>query len=145
MAETPSAAGMRAWRTFLEAHARVTARLGDELERETGLPLTWYDVLVHLIEAPAGRLRMSELAEAVLLSKSGLTRLVDRMCGAGLVSRCPDPGDRRGTFVELCEAGRNRLRAASPVHLRGIQEHFARYYTERDANTLGTLLARLGD
>ncbi|MBK8561612.1 MAG: MarR family transcriptional regulator [Dehalococcoidia bacterium] len=87
---------MAAWRTFLTAHARVTALLEDELQRERELPLTWYDVLLHLREAPERRLRMTELAAAVLLSKSGLTRLVDRMYAAGLVNRSPDGDDRRG-------------------------------------------------
>ncbi|MBA4179966.1 MAG: MarR family transcriptional regulator [Anaerolinea sp.] len=134
---------MRAWRAFLEAHSRLTTRLGDELEAETGLPLSWYDVLVHLAEATGNRLRMTDLAGAVLLSKSGLTRLVDRLCAAGLVARCPDPDDRRGTFVELTEAGRNRLRAASPVHLRGIEEHFGRHFTGPEATALATLLGRI--
>src|SRR5512134_3413797 len=92
---------MAAWRTFLVAHARVTDVLASELEAEGGLPLTWYDVLVQLSEAPDNRLRMQELARAVLLSKSGLTRLVDRMTSGGLVTREPCLDDRRGTFVCL--------------------------------------------
>lgn len=138
-------ATMRAWRAFLQAHARITEQLAFELERETGLPLPWYDVLVQLNEAPANRLRMTELAAAVLLSKSGLTRLVDRMCAAGLVARCSDPEDRRGTFVELQEAGERQLREAAPVHLRGVQERFGRSVRADEAAVIETALRRALD
>lgn len=121
---------MRAWRAFLEAHSRVTGLLAAELEDGAGLQLGWYDVLVQLSEAQGNRLRMTDLANAVLLSKSGLTRLVDRMCATGLVNRVPDPDDRRGTFVELTAAGDQRLREAAPLHLRGITDHFAAHLTD---------------
>jgi DNA-binding MarR family transcriptional regulator len=136
---------MTAWRAFLTAHARVTAILEDELKRERSLPLTWYDVLLQLREAPDQHLRMSELAGAVLLSKSGLTRLVDRMCGAGLTDRSADEDDRRGRWVSLTPAGRTRLREAAPVHLRGIAEHFTRRISEEDARTLALTLSDIAD
>jgi DNA-binding MarR family transcriptional regulator len=138
-----SQARMRAWRAFLVAHARVTDTLATELEAETKLPLTWYDVLVQLSEADENKLRMQDLARAVLLSKSGLTRLVDRMASEGLVTREPCLDDRRGTFVCLSPAGRNRLDGASPTHLRGIAEHFTSYLTEAEAKTLHALLDRI--
>jgi DNA-binding MarR family transcriptional regulator len=138
-----SRARMSAWRSFLEAHARVTDALATELETETGLPLTWYDVLVQLTEAPEHRLRMQDLARAVLLSKSGLTRLVDRMGAAGLVTREPCLDDRRGTFVCLADAGTERLDGASPVHLRGIAEHFTGHFSEVEARQLHDLLGRV--
>ncbi|GAB4336645.1 MAG: MarR family transcriptional regulator [Dehalococcoidia bacterium] len=134
---------MAAWRSFLGAHARVIARLERELDRERGLPLTWYDVLVQLSEAEGGRLRMSDLAEAVLISRSGLTRLVDRMARAGLVERLPCPEDRRGTHVGLTQAGRAALDDASPVHLRGIQQHFARYLGDDEAEVLRAIFERI--
>lgn len=134
---------MAAWRTFLEAHARVIARLEAELAGERALPLTWYDVLVQLSEAEAGRLRMSDLAEAVLISRSGLTRLVDRMARAGLVERLPCPDDRRGTHVVLTAAGRARLDDASPVHLRGIERHFARWLDDDEAELLRAIFDRI--
>lgn len=136
---------MTAWRAFLTAHARVTAILEDELERERSLPLTWYDVLLQLREAPGQRLRMSELAGAVLLSKSGLTRLVDRMCAAGLTGRSADEEDRRGRWVSLTPAGRSRLRDAAPVHLRGIAEHFTRRISDDDARTLALTLTDIAE
>src|SRR5512132_2168279 len=91
--------GQRAWRALVEGHAALFARLADELKAQTGMPITWYDVLLHLAEAKGARMRMRELADAVLLSKSGLTTLVDRMEGAGLVRRSVPPGDRRSIDV----------------------------------------------
>ncbi|MBK9344661.1 MAG: MarR family transcriptional regulator [Dehalococcoidia bacterium] len=135
--------GIAAWRTFLTAHARVTALLEDELQRERELPLTWYDVLLHLREAPERRLRMTELAAAVLLSKSGLTRLVDRMYAAGLVNRSPDGDDRRGRWVMLTPQGKKRLREAGPVHVRGINRHFIDYLTPEAAQGMTEALARI--
>ncbi len=134
---------MAAWRAFLEAHARVTERLEQELEAEFTLPLPWYDVLVQLQEADEQRLRMTELAGAVLLSKSGLTRLIDRMLSAGLVARAPDPSDRRGIYVCLTEAGFERLREAAPCHLRGVEQHFTRFLSEDEARTIARALQRI--
>jgi DNA-binding MarR family transcriptional regulator len=136
------ARGMRAWRRFLIAHARVLRQLGDELEDEQRLGLASYDVLVQLSEAPDG-LRMSELADAVLLSRSGLTRLVDRLERDGLVERRSCPSDARGTYAVLTEKGRDRLRVASATHLRGVAEHFVSHFTPSELDTLGGLLARL--
>src|SRR5579862_1644472 len=115
---SPNRARLAAWRAFLELHAALIEVLGGELERERRLPLAWYDVLVQLAEAPASRLRMQELARSVLISKSGLTRLVDRMVQAGYVERQPCPDDLRGSFAVLTPAGRDALREAAPVHLR---------------------------
>jgi DNA-binding MarR family transcriptional regulator len=132
-----------AWRAFLEAHARVTARLERELRDEQGLPLTWYDVLVQLHEADGHQLRMQELADAVLLSKSGLTRLVDRMERAGLVRRAACPSDRRGTFAELTAEGLRTLRRTAPTHLRGVGEHFSQHLDETEAEVLAQALRRI--
>lgn len=143
MASLPNEPTMTAWHTFLQAHARLIERLEAELQLERGLPLSWYDVLVQLSEAPASRLRMTDLAGAVLLSKSGLTRLIDRMNADGLVQRCPDPGDKRGTFVQLTSAGLARLRDAAPVHLRGVQEHFGAQLSAADALALASALQKV--
>ena len=134
---------MAAWRTFLEAHARVTECLEQELQEAHGLSLPWYDVLVQLSEVRDRRLRMTELAAAVLLSKSGLTRLVDRMLSAGLVDRESDPSDRRGIYVCLTDAGLARLREAAPTHLRGIQQHFTGSLTQDEAITIADALGRV--
>ncbi len=115
---------LAAWRSFLRAHAQVTRALEAELAAEVGLALTDYDVLVQLEIAPERRLRMSELADALLLSRSGATRLVDRLVAEGLVERVVCETDRRGQWASLTDAGHRRLRDATPTHLRGVGEHF---------------------
>jgi DNA-binding MarR family transcriptional regulator len=112
------------WRRFLTAHARISRDLGRELEHDVGMPLAWYDVLLQLAEAPERRLRMADLADAVLLSRSGLSRLVDRIQRAGLVRRERSEEDLRSTFTVLTAEGVHRLRAAVPVHLSGVRAHF---------------------
>jgi DNA-binding MarR family transcriptional regulator len=143
--KTDPRVAMAAWRAFLEAHAHITERLEQELQAAHGLSLPWYDVLVQLNEAPGRRLRMTELAAAVLLSKSGLTRLVDRMLSAGLVGREPDPGDRRGIYVCLTDAGLERLRDAAPTHLRGIERHFTTLLKPHEAATIAEALDRIAN
>jgi DNA-binding MarR family transcriptional regulator len=113
-----------AWRAFLRAHAQVIRRLERELQDERGMALTDYDVLVQLARADQRRLRMSELADRLLLSRSGVTRLVDRLVADGLVERVLCDDDRRGQWAALTDAGRRRLREAAPVHLRGVTTHF---------------------
>lgn len=113
-----------AWRAFLRAHAQVVRRLERELAAEQGMALTDYDVLVQLAGADQRRLRMSELADRLLLSRSGVTRLVDRLVAEGLVERVSCDDDRRGQWAALTDAGVRRLRAAAPTHLRGVSEHF---------------------
>jgi DNA-binding MarR family transcriptional regulator len=136
-------AQMTAWRTFLEAHARVATRLERDLVAAHGISLAWYDVLVQLGEAPHNRLRMRELAAAVLLSRSGLTRLVDRMDAGGLVTRSPAPDDRRGVYVTLTDAGRARLREAAPTHLDGVRRYFAEPLSTRDMAAIARALDRI--
>ena len=136
---------LAAWRAFLEAHARTTELLARELKETEGIALTWYDVLVQLSEADDHRLRMQELADRVLLSKSGLTRLIDRMERHNLVHRSACPSDRRGTFAELTPEGLTMLRKAAPTHLRGVREHFAELFDDDEATTLTELLGRVAD
>src|SRR6187431_3048088 len=114
---------LESWRTFLRAHARVIRELERELAAEEDLALTDYDVLVQLAAAPGRRLRMSELADALLLSRSGATRLVERVM-------CED--DRRGQWAALTDLGHARLRRAAPTHLRGIAKHFLDRLTGED-------------
>ncbi len=102
---SPTREQLDSWRTFLRAHATITRALETELVAEQKLSLAAYDVLVQLAEAPDRRLRMTELADAVLLSRSGVTRLVDRLEKSGLVARCPVESDGRGVAAELTEAG----------------------------------------
>lgn len=136
---------MAAWRAFLEAHARVVARLEAELMASHALPLSWFDVLRQLEQAQAHRLRMTELAGAVLLSKSGLTRLIDRMLAEGLVHRFADPGDRRGIYVALTEPGLERLLQAAPTHERGVERHFTGRMAENEARVVAAALRKVAE
>ncbi len=131
---------MAAWVAFLRAHAAVLRPLERELHAECDLPLTWYDVLVQLSAAPGGRLRMQQLARAVLLSKSRITRLVEAMEHVGLLVREPCPDDKRGAEVALTPAGHARLRTAAPVHLRGVREHFMRHLSADQAHAVALAL-----
>ena len=112
------------WRAFVIAHARVWRRLDDDLRLEHGLSLSEYEALLLLVEAAGRRLRMRVLAEDLQLSKSGVTRLVDRLVEDGLVERGLCTTDARGAEAVLTTTGLERLRTAAPTHLRGIQEYF---------------------
>ena len=112
------------WRTFLHAHARLTRRLDDELRAAHNLSLAEYDALVQLAQAPGRRLRMSVLADRVLLSRSGITRLVDRLVADGMVERSTCATDARGAEASLTRVGLDRLRGASTTHLEGVRRYF---------------------
>jgi DNA-binding MarR family transcriptional regulator len=133
---------MQAWVQFLRAHAGVTETLDVELERERGMPLTWYDVLIQLQQA-SGRLRMRELASAILFSKSGLTRLIDRMERAGMVRRQACEEDARGMFAVITPAGRRALAKARPVHHRGVQQHFTRHLSSAEIRAIASGMAEI--
>ena len=136
---------LAAWSTFLRAHARVVRELERELQADQDLALTDYDVLVQLAAADERRLRMSELADRLLLSRSGVTRLVDRLVVDGLVERVMCESDRRGQWAALTEAGYARLRRASPTHLRGVATHFLDRLSPDDLVSLERMLANLLD
>jgi DNA-binding MarR family transcriptional regulator len=127
---------LAAWRGMLRTHSDVVARLDAELERDHGLPLSSYEVLISLADARDGRLRMGELAEALLLSRSGLTRLVDRLERQGMVSRERCEDDARGYFAVITAGGRRKLRDARPAHLAGVREHFLERLDSRDLDAL---------
>ena len=134
-----------AWRTFITAYALVIERIERELA-EAGLPpLGWYDVLLELSRASERRLRMHELARAVVLSRSGLTRLVDRLERAGLLRREPDPADRRGSFAVLTDEGAAMREQMWPVYAQGIAEHFGKHLTEYEIEVLTGALKRVLD
>jgi DNA-binding MarR family transcriptional regulator len=115
---------LRTWRAFLRAHSTMLRRISRDLE-DAGLPpLSWYDVLAALRDAPEGQLRQVEIAERVLLSNSGLSRLVDRIAEKGLVERRVCETDRRAFFVALTDAGRDMLERMWPVYAKGIAEDF---------------------
>src|SRR5438309_761210 len=116
-------AEMEAWQALLHAHEQITRQLDSELREEHGLSMSEYDVLLRLARVPEG-LRMTELAQRILFSPSGLTRVVDRLAAEGLVARRRDGADARVVLAELTGKGRERLRAAARTHLRGIRQHF---------------------
>jgi DNA-binding MarR family transcriptional regulator len=132
-----------AWGAFLVAHAALEPILNRELEAACGLPLRWFDVLTQLHLTPHKRLSMTELANAVLLSKSGLTRLVDRIEEAGLVQRASAPGDRRSLLIVLTPSGEKTLRRAAPIHEDGIRRHFAAHIRDDEAPAVGAALGRI--
>ena len=146
VAEKPDERRLAAWRNLLASHAALVDRLGEELQEEKGLALPWYEVLLFLAQAPDGRMRMGELAGSLLLTPSGVTRLVDRMEAEGLVQRQQCPSDRRGWHAVITSAGRSQLRSAAPVHLRGVARHFGRHLSDEEADVLADVLGRvLGD
>jgi len=134
---------MRAWRSLLSAHARLLARLDDDLQASSGMSVADYAVLVHLSEAEGGHMRMSELAAALLLSPSGLTRRLDGLVAAGLVERVKCPTDRRGAYAVLTGAGHKRLHQVAPDHVEQVRRHFVdrldRTQLEALADALGTV------
>jgi DNA-binding MarR family transcriptional regulator len=130
-----------AWRGLLRAHAALVRDLDAQLEAEHGLSLSAYEVLLLLAEAPQGRLRMSELAESSLLSLSGMTRLVDRLVGAGHVERERCAEDRRGLWARLTPAGADLFRRARETHLRGIRERFLSRLSDAQLTALAEVWA----
>lgn len=135
--------GFDAWRTFLGAHAAVLRRLEAELEAEGLISLADYDVLVNLATAPGGKLRMSEIADQVLLSRSGMTRRIDRLETAGFVRRDECAADRRGSFATITPDGLERVRSAGPTHIRGIEEHFIAKLSPAELEAICAALAKV--
>jgi DNA-binding MarR family transcriptional regulator len=132
-----------AWRGFLRAHTALTRELDAELLAAHGLPLTSYEVLLFLADAPGGRMRMSELAESVLLSRSGLTRLADRLAGYGLIERAQCTEDARGWFAAITPKGREVFDEARKTHLDGVRRLFVGSFSQDELETLGSCLERL--
>ena len=130
------------WRVFLECAWAVIDILDAEMQAERGMTIRWYDVLVHVENAENG-LRMTEVANRILASKSGLTRVIDRMEEAGLVRRERPPDDRRAINVFITPAGREALSSARAVHRRGIQEHFLSQLTDSEATALAQTLEKV--
>ncbi len=139
---SPSPERLRAWRLYFESALALTDVLDAELERDAGIPLRWYDALVHLEEAPEG-LRMNELAERILYSKSGFTRVVDRLEEAGLVRRVRPDNDRRSILVLLTDQGRETMARARRHHRHAIEQHFSRHLTDADVKALTRALDKL--
>jgi DNA-binding MarR family transcriptional regulator len=130
---------LAAWRGMLRVHSDMTRVLDAELTHRHGLPLTSYEVLLFLADSPDGRMRMSELADSVLLSRSGLTRLVDRLERDGLLEREQCEEDARGYFAAITDRGRALFTEARRTHLAGVRERFLSRFSRDDLQTLGDL------
>ena len=133
---------LRAWRLYFESALALLDVLDADMERDAGIPIRWYDLLVHL-EDETGGLRMNELAERILYSKSGFTRVVDRLEEAGLVQRVRPDNDRRSILVVLTDEGRSAMERARRHHRHAIEEHFSRHLSDADIKALTRALAKL--
>ena len=142
---TPRDPRLAPWRAFVTAQAHVSRRLDEDLRAEHGLSLQEYVALLIRVESPVRRLRMGRLAEALTLSKSGATRLIDRLVDDGLVARVSCSSDLRGAEAELTEAGVSRLRNAAPTHLRGIADYFLSAIDGADIETVERTMKSVAD
>lgn len=134
---------LRAWRGLLRAHAALTKELDAELEAAHGLPLVSYEVLMNLAEAEGERMRMCDLAESVVLSRSGLTRLVDRLERDGLIERAQCPSDARGAYAVLTAAGSERMAGARRTHLAAVRERFLAHLSAEEQQALADVCERV--
>lgn len=129
-----------AWSGILRIHAELLPTIDREVQRATGLTLSWYDVLLELNDAPGRRLRMFDLGEAVVLSRTRVSRVVDELMAAGLVRRVPNPDDGRSAYAELTPAGRSAYRSAAPAYLESIRRHLGERLGPKDAASLRRIL-----
>jgi DNA-binding MarR family transcriptional regulator len=135
--------GFGAWQALLQAHARITRRLDEELQAAHGLSLAEYDALLQIAHAPGRRVRMNVLANRVLLSRSGITRLVDRLEAAGSVERIACSSDARGQEAVLTPSGLERLRTAAGTHLDGVRRYFLERFDAADLDAIQRSLSRV--
>jgi DNA-binding MarR family transcriptional regulator len=139
----PDTSRLDAWIRFLRAHAALTRELSAELVAEHGLTINDYEVLLHLSRAPQNRMRRVDLAESILLTASGITRLLEGLERSGLVERVLCDSDRRVAYAQLTEAGAQKLREAGRTHVAGIESLFVGRYSDEELATLSSLLSRL--
>ena len=132
-----------AWAALLRTHASVVPQLDRAVQRKVGLALSWYDVLLELAAAPGRRLRMSELGERVVLSRTRVSRIVDELVGAGLVRREENALDKRSAYAALTEAGLARYREAAPHYLRAIEEQFAASLSDAQLRCVASALSQI--
>jgi DNA-binding MarR family transcriptional regulator len=142
MAKELSKEGLEAWKGLLVAHATLVEQIDREMARADLVPLDWYDALLALEDAPNQRLKMSDLADQVLLSKSGLTRLVDRLEAKGYIRREACRADRRVAYAVLTPEGLKAREASWPTYRAAIQEHFVSQLSCEEAKVIGNALAR---
>src|SRR4051794_34452322 len=129
-----------AWGSLLRVEAALVPFFDKQMRARSGLPLSWYDVLLELASAERGRLTMGELSDRVVLSRTRITRVVDELAAAGLVTRTPNPDDRRSAFTVITRHGRSRFEKAAPHYVQAIQQHFAEALTEEQLRMLAQTL-----
>ena len=131
------------WGALLKVHAALVPRLDRELQQTHGLPLTWYDVLLELNNAPQRRLTMTQLGSVAAVSRTRVSRVVDELVRAGLVTREPNPDDGRSAFAALTPEGRASLRKAAPTYVAAVHREFADHLTAREADVLAGALRKV--
>jgi len=127
---------LSAWRLFIKTHSQIIENIEMDLAEQKRVPLTTYDVLIELFEAPNRKLRLGDLKQKVILSKSGLTRLLDRLEREGLIQREKSEEDRRGAYAILTAEGEKQLRQAWPIYARGIKRYFAALLSDEEVQAL---------
>ena len=132
-----------AWERTLRTVSRLLRVFDREMQKDVDVPLTWYDVLVQLYSAPDMKLRMQTLSDALVLTRSGATRLVDRIEKAGLVRREPAAEDRRGYYAILTESGQRLMERAQKSHRAGIEKHFGKHVSPDEQQTLFVIMSKL--
>lgn len=138
-----SSPGAAAWGGLLKVHAAVAPLIDARLRRDSGMPLSWYDVLLELNAAPDRQLTMSEVAARVTLSRTRISRVIDELVAHGLVERHSHPTDRRSAYAAITKAGRDRLRKAAPVYLASIEREFSSHLSPAEATTIADALWRV--
>jgi DNA-binding MarR family transcriptional regulator len=134
---------LEAWRSYLQSHATILRMLDAELISEHGITARDYEVLLYLAQAPDCQLPMSALAESTMLTRSGITRLVDGLVAGGLIERVACPNDARVSYAHLTASGMDKLRSAGRTHVGGIRRLFLEHFTAEETAQLATLLGRL--
>jgi DNA-binding MarR family transcriptional regulator len=134
---------LEAWRSYLQSHASIVRVLDAELAAEHGITSRDYEVLLYLAQAPDRRLAMSALAERIMLTRSGITRLVDGLVQAGLLERVACPNDARVSYAQLTDAGFEKLRRAGCAHVESIHRLFLEHFSVEEIEQLAGLLSRL--
>jgi DNA-binding MarR family transcriptional regulator len=145
MNEERSRRAAHAWAALLEAHAALVPRIDRDLQQATGLPLSWYDILLELAAAPARRLTMTELGERAVLSRTRVSRIVNELETAGLARREGNPDDGRSAFAAMTPDGFARYRAAVPRYLESIEKHFAAALTAQELESIATALRKVAE
>jgi DNA-binding MarR family transcriptional regulator len=134
---------MELWVALMQGQATIAHAVSERLEHEVGIPLSWHEVLTRLASAPDGRMRMQELADSLVLSKSGLTRLSDRIEAAGYLTRASCPTDRRGTYVVITEEGRAKAAEAMRVFFGATEELFLKHLSGRERGVLRSAMRKI--